>query len=95
MNIEENNLVPCHAINPFTRERTPIYLRNESEFGTLNSQGVPYADAKLGIPSLDQYEKDFAIKNGLKITEILQDDTLINSDKVEKKNIKKLKKIKF
>lgn len=84
LNLEENSRVPCHAVNPFTGEKIPIYLKNESEFGILNSQGVPYVDAKLGIPSLDNYEKDFAIKNELKFVEILQDDKLINSEKVKK-----------
>ncbi|RNA40230.1 putative leucine--tRNA mitochondrial [Brachionus plicatilis] len=86
LDMEENDQLPCNAVNPFTGDKIPIFLKNESEFGTLNSQGVPYVDAKLSIPSLDQNEREFATKFGLKFKNILQNEKLINSDKFNGQN---------
>lgn len=67
-----------------TKQKIPIYLKNDSEFGTLNSQGVPYVDAKLAIPSLNENDKKFALDNGLAFMDILDSSglKLINSEKV-------------
>ena len=41
--------LPCYAISPFSDVKIPIYLNtNNGYFGTLNANGVPYVDAKLG-----------------------------------------------
>jgi hypothetical protein len=44
----ENKRLACHAINPFTGKEVPIFLKNNSEFGQVNVQKLPHADARLG-----------------------------------------------
>ncbi|CAF0843335.1 unnamed protein product [Brachionus calyciflorus] len=79
--VQENSRLPCYAIHPFTKQKIPVYLRNDAEFGTLNAQGVPYVDSKLAVPSLNENEKDFASENGLDFKSIidLSNGKLINS----------------
>lgn len=89
-NLKENSRLPCYAINPFTKNKIPLFLKNDSEFGTLNSQGIPYVDSKLGIPSLSELDKNFAQQNRLTFKEIidLSNNSLTNSDKVKTKKTK-------
>jgi predicted glycosyltransferase involved in capsule biosynthesis len=46
--VDENSRLPCYAINPLNGQKIPIYFKNDSKFGTLNAQGTPYLDSKLG-----------------------------------------------
>lgn len=45
-----SNKLKCHAINPLDdKHLIPIYLNEDDVyFGTLNANGQPYVDSKLG-----------------------------------------------
>ena len=61
------------AINPFNNEKVPIWIANYilSDYGT---------GAIMGVPQLDDRDKDFAEKYGIDIKNIFEDDHFINSD---------------
>ena len=44
-----NQQVPGYAINPVTGDRIPVFFKDDTHFGELNSNGVPYVDSRLGI----------------------------------------------
>ncbi len=46
----DHKKLKCYAINPLNdKQLIPIYLNeNDSYFGTLNANGEPYVDSKLG-----------------------------------------------
>jgi len=62
-----------YAINPFNKEKVPIWIANYilSDYGT---------GAIMGVPQLDDRDKDFAEKYGIDIKNIFEDDHFINSD---------------
>ena len=61
------------AISPFNNEKVPIWIANYilSDYGT---------GAIMGVPQLDDRDKDFAGKYGIPIKNIFEDDHFINSD---------------
>ncbi len=61
------------AINPINNEKVPIWIANYilGDYGT---------GAIMGVPQLDDRDKDFAEKYGIDIRYIFEDDHFINSD---------------
>ena len=61
------------AINPINNEKIPIWIANYilSDYGT---------GAIMGVPQLDDRDKDFAEKYGIDVKYIFEDDKFINSD---------------
>ena len=61
------------AINPINNEKVPIWIANYilSDYGT---------GAIMGVPQLDDRDKDFAEKYEINIKNIFEDDHFINSD---------------
>mgnify|MGYP001810795324 CR=1 FL=1 len=45
----ENSCLKLYAINPFSKKKTPIFLKSDDDFGHLNENGEPYVDSKLGF----------------------------------------------
>lgn len=46
--VEPNEKISGFAVNPITKEKIPIYLKSDVEFGEFNAKGIPNIDAKLG-----------------------------------------------
>ena len=61
------------AINPINNEKIPIWIANYilGDYGT---------GAIMGVPQLDDRDKDFAEKYGIDVKYIFEDDKFINSD---------------
>ena len=61
------------AINPINNEKIPIWIANYilSDYGT---------GAIMGVPQLDDRDKDFAKKYGIDVKYIFENDKFINSD---------------
>ena len=61
------------AVNPFNNEKVPIWIANYilGDYGT---------GAIMGVPQLDDRDKDFAEKYEINIKNIFEDDHFINSD---------------
>ncbi len=70
-----------YAFNPITREKVPVWL---GEY-VLQNVGT---GAVMGVPAEDERDKDFAIKNNLKIIDILKNDKYINSEFINDLNNK-------
>ena len=68
------------AINPINNEKVPIWITNYvlSDYGT---------GAIMGVPQLDDRDKDFAEKYEINIKNIFKDDHFINSDFLNNLNI--------
>ena len=62
-----------YAINPINNEKVPIWLANY----ILNDYGT---GAIMGVPQLDDRDKDFAEKYGIDIKNIFEEGRFINSD---------------
>ena len=62
-----------YAINTFNNEKVPIWIANYilSDYGT---------GAIMGVPQLDDRDKDFAKEYGIDIKNIFENDHFINSD---------------
>ena len=61
------------AINPINNEKVPIWIANY----ILNDYGT---GAIMGVPQLDDRDKDFAEKYGIEVKYIFEDNKFINSD---------------
>ena len=68
------------AVNPFNNEKVPIWIANYilGDYGT---------GAIMGVPQLDDRDKDFAEKYEMNIKNIFKDDHFINSDFLNNLNI--------
>ena len=62
-----------YAINPFNNEKVPIWIANYilSDYGT---------GAIMGVPQLDDRDKDFAKEYGIDIKNIFEEGRFINSE---------------
>lgn len=68
---QEKSFLDCYAVNPLKPEdKIPIYLDSSDDFGELNLNGVPYLDARLAIPSLNETDRKFATENKLSFKEV-------------------------
>lgn len=69
-----------YAINPINNEKIPIWIANYilGDYGT---------GAIMGVPQLDDRDKDFAEKYGIDVKYIFEDDHFINSDFLNGLNI--------
>ena len=72
----------CFASNPLNGSEIPVYLKSDEDYGELNLEGISYMDSKLGVPSIDAADKQFALDNKIEFTDIIDEvsDVLINSE---------------
>ena len=85
---EENSFLDCHAVNPLTKEKIPIYLDSSDDYGEKGGDNSYFLDSKLAVPTMEDKYKEFASNHNLNYREIIDTDTgkLINSDEVNKRS---------